>query len=202
MGLSLKNLVHNPAELREQAARIKQGYKGWKLSDDGLFVEAFINGPEFTVFISGSADDQDHVHIYPGLEASFHESLPEKERFLSFDRLWSVYEEESPLPEDEYFFHYIVPEEAMQQKLSSLALEAYRAVGGKGYCRVDIRMDKTTAKLYVLEVNAQCGISEDPDYSSIGDIIKVAGQPFCKLVEEILLDGLRRYELQNPPPNP
>ena len=40
----------------------------------------------------------------------------------------------------------------------------------RGYTRIDIRQDSTTGKLYMLEANAQCGLSEDEDYTSIGAI--------------------------------
>ncbi len=48
-----------------------------------------------------------------------------------------------------------------------------------GYGRLDIRMDRQTGKMYVLEVNAQCGLSEDEDYTSIGAI--------CVLEKNLLL---------------
>jgi hypothetical protein len=61
-----------------------------------------------------------------------------------------------------------------------------------GYTRVDVRMDHTTGKLYVLEVNAQCGLSEDEDYTSIGAILRLSGCTFTALVAEIIYDALRR----------
>ena len=53
-------------------------------------------------------------------------------------------------------------------------------------------MDKQSGKLYVLEVNAQCGLSEDENYTSIGAILKVSGKSFTGIVAEILKDALRR----------
>ena len=61
-----------------------------------------------------------------------------------------------------------------------------------GYTRVDIRMDLVTNKLYVLEVNAQCGISEDENFTSIGAILKFSGRTFSQLIEEILNDAIKR----------
>ena len=51
---------------------------------------------------------------------------------------------------------------------------AYAAVGGRGYGRVDLRQDRVTGEIVVLEVNAQCGISEDEAYTSIGAILRFA----------------------------
>ena len=61
-----------------------------------------------------------------------------------------------------------------------------------GYTRVDVRMDSSTKKLFVLEVNAQCGISEDENYTSIGAILKASNIEFKTLVVEIIEDALVR----------
>jgi hypothetical protein len=44
----------------------------------------------------------------------------------------------------------------------------------------------------MLEVNAQCGLSEDEDYTSIGAILKASGVTFTEVIAEILMDALRR----------
>ena len=51
---------------------------------------------------------------------------------------------------------------------------------------MDLRLDKATGKIYVLEVNAQCGLSEDEDYTSIGAILRLSGKTFTELVKEII----------------
>jgi D-alanine-D-alanine ligase len=83
-----------------------------------------------------------------------------------------------PLPGNESFYNYHRPEPSLMKALEQLSLDAYIAVGGMGYGRLDIRMDKNTGKLYMLEVNAQCGLSEDEDYTSIGAILRYADKTF------------------------
>jgi D-alanine-D-alanine ligase len=56
-------------------------------------------------------------------------------------------------------------------------------------------MDKTTGKLYMLEVNAQCGLSEDEDYTSIGAILRYSGATFTDLVHKIIDDAFARRNL-------
>ena len=159
---------------------------------DGLFVEQFITGPEFTTFITGSADDPDNCIVYEPVERVFHQSLPDTEKFLSFDRLWEIYDDETPMPENENFYEYQPARAELIPALKQLSLDAYRSCGGKGYARLDIRMDAATGKLYMLEVNAQCGLSEDENYTSIGAILKVSGKSFTEIIVEILKDALRR----------
>jgi hypothetical protein len=50
----------------------------------------------------------------------------------------------------------------------------------------------------MLEVNAQCGLSEDEDYTSIGAILKVSNVSFTAIVTEILKDALRRSVVKPP----
>ena len=192
MGVSVKNVVHTEEELFQRVEEIYKGYRGWNLLADGLFVEQFISGPEYTTFITGSADDPEHCIVYEPVKRVFHESLPETEKFLSFDRLWEIYEDEKPMPGNGNFYEYAPAEPELIPALKSLSMDAYRSCGGKGYTRIDIRQDSQTGKLYMLEVNAQCGLSEDENYTSIGAIIKASGVRFTEVVTEILKDALRR----------
>ncbi len=192
MGVSVKNVVHTEEELAARVEEIKKGYRGWNLLADGLFVEQFITGPEYTTFITGSAEDTDNCIVYEPVKRIFHESLPESEKFLSFDRLWEIYEDEAPMPENGNFYEYGPAEPELIPQLKQLSLDAYKACGGKGYTRIDIRQDAVTGKLYMLEANAQCGLSEDENYTSIGAILKVSNVSFTEVIAEILKDALRR----------
>lgn len=192
MGVSVKNVVHNEDELAERVKEIYKGYRGWNLLADGLFVEQFITGPEYTTFISGSADDPDNCIVYEPVKRNFHESLPDAEKFLSFDRLWEIYEDETPMPGNGNFYEYGPVEPSLIPALKKLSMDAYKSCGGKGYTRIDIRQDASTGKLYMLEVNAQCGLSEDENYTSIGAILKVSNVSFTEIITEILKDALRR----------
>ena len=81
MGVGIKNVVENKAELNEQINQMFDGYRGWNLAAGGLIAESFIKGTEFTILIVGSYDKPETVTIYTPVERIFHHSLPEKERF-------------------------------------------------------------------------------------------------------------------------
>ncbi len=199
MGVSVKNVVFTEEELTERVEEIKKGYRGWNLLADGLFVEQFITGPEFTTFITGSADDPENCTVYEPVERVFHHSLPDSEKFLSFDRLWEIYEDEAPMPREENFYEYQRVKPELVAALKTLSLDAYKACGGKGYTRIDIRQDSSTGKLYMLEANAQCGLSEDENYTSIGAILKASNVSFTEVISEILKDALRRSVVKQVP---
>ena len=196
MGISTKNVVEKTEELKELLEDLFKGYKGWDLSIDGLIAEKYISGPEYTVFISGSYDQQDSANIYMPVERVFHHSLPAKERFLSFDRLWEIYETESSMPQQENFYEYGLPNSALIEPIKKLSWDAFVANRGVGYARIDIRMDGESGEFYVLETNAQCGLSEDENYTSIGAILRFSNKPFYELIEEIIIDAIKRAQIK------
>lgn len=195
MGVSVKNVVHTEEELRQRVKEMQAGYRGWNLLADGIFAEKFINGPEYTTFITGSANQPAFCKVYEPVKRVFHHSLPDTEQFLSFDRLWEIYEEESPMPDQAHFYEYAAAEPELVEALKQLSLEAFSACGGKGYTRIDIRQDRATGTFYVLEANAQCGLSEDENYTSIGAILRQSGVGFGQVVLDILEDAVRRHSI-------
>jgi D-alanine-D-alanine ligase len=192
LGVGVKNVVETEHELETQLSKMFEGYRGWNLSSDGIVAESFVEGPEYTVMIVGSHTHPEYAKIYPPVERVFHASLPEKEKFLSFDRLWEIYEEETPMPEDENFYQYQLGDESIQMAVQKVSWDAYVACNGTGYTRVDVRIDNKTGEAYVLEVNAQCGISEDENFTSIGAILRYANQSFTELVIHIINDAFAR----------
>jgi D-alanine-D-alanine ligase len=194
MGVGVKNVVENKAELNEQIYKMFDGYRGWNLAADGLIAESFITGPEYTVLIVGSYNKPETAKVYTPVERIFHPSLPDKEKFLSFDRLWEIYEEEEAMPNEGNFYEYEIPDASLIEAIQKISWDAYVACKGKGYTRVDVRMDSATKKLYVLEVNAQCGLSEDENYTSIGAILRISNKTFTELVIEIINDAFLRNQ--------
>lgn len=191
MGISKKSVVTTFEELNTQIENIFNGYKGWNLNTGGVIIEKFIEGLEFTVLITGDDIKPNSIHIYTPVERVFHSSLPEKEKLLSFDRLWEIYEDETPMPNGENFYEYQLPNKDLIDALKQLSIKAYKACKGKSYTRVDIRLESTTNELFVLETNAQCGLSEDEDYTSIGAILKFSSTSFTELVKEIIVNAIK-----------
>lgn len=196
MGVGVKNVVHNFIELKNRVKTILQGYNGWSLQGDGIIAEKFIAGREFTVMLVGNFNDDNQLQALQPVERIFHQSLQPTEQFLSFDRLWEIYEEETPMPNNENFYEYAaVTDDALVKSLQAISIKAYKACKGKGYTRADIRMDAATNNLYMLEVNAQCGLSEDENYTSIGAILKASNLSFTSLIETILMNAISEKHL-------
>ena len=196
LGISVENVVHSPDQLEARVKCISEGYHGWDLMSGGLIAEEFVAGREYTTFIVGDHTDLRHRRVYPPVERVFNRNLPPTEQFLSFDRLWEFYDKEAPLPEGQYLWEYARVPAARRAAIKAVSWDAYVAVGGVGYGRVDLREDAETGELYVLEVNAQCGLSEDENYTSIGAILRFAGVSYDALVAQLMRHAQRRHRRQ------
>lgn len=191
MGVSIRNVVNDKESCIACLDQIYEGYNGWNLHSGGIIAEEFIKGREFTTFLIGdSTTDLDSLIIYPAVERIFNAKLKPEEQFLSFDRLWETYETESPMGDNEFLFNYYPVDESTNLILAKLSKEAYLSVQGNSYTRIDIRQDNQTGHYYVLEVNAQCGLSEDENYTSIGAILRYSNESFTQMCVHILNDAL------------
>ena len=200
-GLSLQSVVESDEQVNKQVQWLLQGQHDMQFPPDSIFVERFINGREFTVFLLGSSQQPESIKIYPPAERVFHSSLPKTQRFLAYDWYWTKYEEGSLFSPEEPFCRYGLVAPPLQQKLCELSKLAYCAVGGNGYARVDIRMDTASQELFVLEVNPNCGISSYPlstfddndlGATSVGTILHLTGIPFAQLMSEIIAEAFNR----------
>jgi len=193
MGITIDSVVHTEDALRTQLNVLREGYRGWGLTGGGVIAERFVAGREFTVFLIGSSHEPSSCTIYPAVERVFDSSLPPTQQFLSFDRLWEIYERETPLENNAYLWEYAPAPSDLIERLRAVSWAAYASVGGHGYGRVDLRMDANTGELFVLEVNAQCALSEDEDYTSIGAILRYAQVPFHAAVQTIITEAQRAH---------
>ncbi len=169
-GLSLRSVVLDDGAVEACRDELTRGAMAEYFANDALFVERFLEGPEFTVFVGGYADHPESVWTLPAVERVFDPSIPQRERILCNERLGRP------------FYEYRGCPTALAEPLRDLAVRAYCAVEGSGYGRVDIRADSASGELFVLEVNANPGISGDVDISSVGCILPLAGMDFPELI--------------------
>jgi D-alanine-D-alanine ligase len=135
--------------------------------------------------------------MLPPARRCFSDSIPSEERYLSYDRYWGYYKEESAPRDGEAFYWYELVEGSLRDELADLARRAYCAVAGHGYARVDARRDTVNGRLSVLEVNANCGLSGD-DQTSTGSILKLMGSSYPELIRRILDQTLERSRRSQP----
>jgi D-alanine-D-alanine ligase len=190
-GISIKSVVHNEAACIEQAGVSLAGERDTENYYEGVFAERFIPGREFTVLCASDPSSHGGVFVYPPVERVFHKALPTHERLLSYDRYWEKYESEGALPDRAPIAHYESAPAEWANALSTLARDAYVALDGVGYGRVDIRRDERTGEFLVLEANCNCGLSTDGE-TSVSWILRLSGETMPRLLERIFTDAVTR----------
>lgn len=187
-GIQLDSVCHD----RQSAIRKINALRRDRYIKQGkIFVEAFIRGREFTVFVVEDETAPLGLRVLTPCERKFNERLPEDERFCSYERHWDLPEEKPSLLEGEKFCVHVPVTGELRDELEPLVRQAVRAVSGSGYARCDVRQDRRTGKLYVLEVNSQCDLTNDPN-SEIGSILEFSGLTMSDMVEMILNHALVR----------
>ena len=129
--------------------------------DDEILVEAWINGPEYTVTILG---DQALPAIHMETPNAFYD-----------------YEAKYQTNTTQYHCPCHLSE-ADENELKSLALKAFKATGAKGWGRVDV-MRNEEQQWQILEVNTVPGMTET---SLVPKAAKVFGLSFVELVTRIV----------------
>jgi D-alanine-D-alanine ligase-like ATP-grasp enzyme len=123
-------------------------------------VEEFIEGDEVTVLVSENADDPGAPHTYVPMRCSF----PPGETFKHFDLKWKDHLD---------IAWYPVADGPLSTRLRELSARMFVALGGRGYGRCDIRIDRDGTPWF-LEMNPNCGVFYPPATPGSADVILAA----------------------------
>ncbi|MDF7671225.1 D-alanine--D-alanine ligase [Orbaceae bacterium ESL0721] len=129
--------------------------------DDSVMIESYLSGPEFTIAIVGD-EVLSPIYIKPASQ------------FYDYDAKYNS-------SKTEYFCPSGLSEEREEQ-IKALAYKAYKAVGCRGWGRVDVMFDEQQNP-YLLEVNTAPGMT---DHSLVPMAAKQKGWSFNELVCQIL----------------
>lgn len=166
-GLSPESVVNDAASLERQTRLVSTRYSG------GALVEKFIAGREFNATILGDSE----CSVLPVSEIVY--SLPSgMPRILTFAAKWQ--------PESPYFegTKAVCPAEVEteeRERITETAVAAFRILGGKGYARVDMRMDQA-GQVNIIEVNPNPDIS--PGSGAVRQA-ETAGMTYTQFIEKI-----------------
>jgi D-alanine-D-alanine ligase len=167
-GLSPRSVVNDFASLERQIGLVSNRYSG------GAMVEEFIDGREFNATILGNSE----YRILPVSEIIY--SLPSgMPKILTFAAKWE--------PDSPYFegTKVVCPAEITaeeRERITETAVAAFRIIGGQGYARVDMRMDREE-QVNVIEVNPNPDVS--PGSGAVRQA-KAAGMTYTQFIEKIV----------------
>ncbi|KAI3643131.1 hypothetical protein MP228_012686 [Amoeboaphelidium protococcarum] len=179
-GISDKSVVYTHDEAEVEGKLIAEKYQG-------AYIEEFITGQEFTCFLIGSQSMG--VKVYKPVQRVFAQSVDADKQFLSYEMKWNRWSSE---PDVGQWWYATAPDD-MSEQVQKVAKEAFLAVGGDGYCRLDLRVHSDSQQIYVVDMNANCSIDATED-SGLGIILKSQGVGLDTLLEDIFKQAILRFQ--------
>jgi len=144
---------------------LEAAYQTARQYDDEVLAEAWVTGEEYTAAILGE------------------EALP----LIRLETPHEIYDYDAKYKADTTLYHCPCGlDEKVENEFKKLALKAFKAVGAKGWGRVDLFRD-TDGKPWLIEVNTVPGLT---DHSLVPMSAKQAGISFEQLVVKILQQTL------------
>jgi D-alanine-D-alanine ligase len=179
-GIFVNNLCDSAAVLTERVLFLLERYA------QPVLVETYLPGPEFTVAILGNGDD---VRCLPVVGFDF-DTLPAGAApVYGYEAKWVWDTPDKPL---DIFQCPADVSPALYREIEQVALDAYRAVGCRDWCRVDVRVDRFGVP-NVIELNPLPGIIPDPAMNScFPKAARVAGLGYDELIHEVVQIAWRR----------
>ena len=164
VGIEQRSVVRSPRAL---SYRLRQMHQVW----DDILVQRFVDGREINVGILGD-------EVLPVAEIDFAAMPKRMWRIVSYTSKWKPGSDEDlgavpRCPAD-------LPE-GLTSEVQRIALDAWRAVGGAGYGRVDMRID-ADGRPWILEVNANPDIAPD---AGLARMARTAGIDYSRLVRVV-----------------
>ncbi len=180
-GIRNDSIVREPKELRKKVAAVLEEY------DQPALVEEFLEGREFTVALLGNGES---LRTLPIVEIDY-STLPEGANpIYSYEAKWVYDRPEAPL--DIFTCPAEVPER-LSKAIDTVAVDAFRALGVKDWCRIDVRLDSCGVP-HVIELNPLPGILMDPNANScFPKAARAAGLSFAGLVNSVVDTAVERY---------
>jgi D-alanine-D-alanine ligase len=178
LGVGPEAVVHTLQALHERVAYVVERYR------QAALAETFVVGREFNISLWG-----DPPEVLPLAEVDFSAFANPYARIVSFAAKWEV---------DSFAYHrtpILCPatvDPGLDVRLAVAARQAWKAIGCRGYCRVDVRVSDEGIP-YVVEVNCNPDLSPDAGFCRAA---WEAGYSYEDMVVRILQFALRQsYEL-------
>ncbi len=186
-GIFNDNLVTDPKELMARIRKIQKEY------GDGVMIEEFLPGREFTVSVMGNPGVGKGVYILPIVEQNY-EIFPDKlKKFASYEAKW-FFEDTLKDPS----LAYICPAKLtpdLAKAIEQLCIKAFTVVHCRDVARIDLRLDRHGHPC-LLEINALPGMIPGTDLVSYFPVAaRAAGMDYTQMVGRIITHARERLRI-------
>ena len=182
-GIFNSSLVRNYYELNAEIKRVIDVY------NQPAIIEEFLPGKEFTVALIGN---EDNTEILPIVEIKYENFPDDIEHLYSYEAKWILD------TKDNVFDVFECPaaiDKNLEKQIKDTVLQTYNILRCKDWSRIDIRLDKNGIP-NVIEINPLPGIMPDPnENSSFPKAARVAGINYNELIQRVLFEACKRYNL-------
>jgi len=182
-GVTDRSLVGNRRELQRQVEWVLNSYR------QPVLLEEFLPGREFTVALLGNGPE---LRALPIVEINF-ATLPKGANpIYSYEAKWLWDREEDPL---QIFTCPANLDPVLQGEIEAVSKQAFRALGCRDWCRVDVRLD-ALGHPQVIELNPLPGILPRPEQNScFPKAARAAGLSYEELILAVVDTASRRLGL-------
>jgi len=182
-GIFNNSIVKDFVSLRAEVEKIVCEY------DQPALIEQFLSGREFTVALLGSHPD---VRTLPVVEIRFDSLPPGVNPIYSYEAKWIWDQLDHPIDVHECPARI---SSDLQKKIDTVCLEAFRLLGCRDWCRIDVRLDER-GEPHILELNPLPGILPNPEeHSCFPQAARVAGIEYNAMINAVLNSAIQRYGL-------
>ncbi|HEX9691897.1 MAG TPA: hypothetical protein VGA22_07350 [Gemmatimonadales bacterium] len=183
-GIAEANHVASPDAAIERALQLLKAY------DEPVLAEAYLPGQEFTIAILGNGRE---ARCLPVIRYRF-EALPDGALpIMGYEAKWLW---DHPGAQFDVLECPAQITAALEARLTTVALAAYRALGCRDWGRVDVRLD-AHGNPHVLELNPLPGVIPDPDeHSCFPWAARAAGMTYDELIQVAAAIAWRRLSGQ------
>lgn len=179
-GVFNDNLIDNPKKLTAKIRDVQRSY------GDGVIVEEFLPGREFTVTVMGNKDP----YVLPIVEQNYDIFPSDLKKFASYEAKW-LFEDSLPHPQDAYICPAKLPS-SLVKLIEKLCLTAFEVINCRDIARIDLRLD-AKGKPSLLEINTLPGMLPDPNVVSYYPIAaRATGWDYTRMIGQIITHARER----------
>lgn len=179
-GILNDSLIDNPKNLTQKIREVR------KLYGNGVLVEEFLPGREFTVTVMGN----DKSYILPIVEQNYDIFPKDLKKFASYEAKW-LFEDQLPNPHDAYICPAKISA-SLQKLIEKLCIQAFEVLNCRDIARIDMRLD-SEGKPQLLEINTLPGMLADPNVVSYYPVAaRAAGWDYKRMIGQIITHARER----------